>query len=429
MNVFRNKSYCYRRTKYLTLGVMAQVVLGREIENRFPDFDGSKLVYDPQTQKLKPDVETTVYENACKLLRILERELSSGADQNASVYTGTSGIALLYLHLMDVSLFKDKGVLLGNGLRHVEKVLPYLSKKRYTFLCGDTGPLAVGAVLYHRINTEEKKNDLIKRIEKFSRRVSAVDPNEYNELLYGRAGYLFTLLFMRKYLGESSVRDERVKEVVSAIIHAGKTHSHKIRHKSPLYYEWHDKAYVGSAHGFAGILYMLLQAKDFLTDDEMNQVVKPSVDYVFSLKFPSGNFPSSLGNNTDKLIHWCHGASGVIHLMLLAYEVFGDLKYLTAAKECGEVIWERGLLKKGYGICHGVAGNGYGFLRLFQVTKDEKYLYRAIKFAEWCFDYGKHNCNIPDHPLSLFEGIAGTVYFLCDLLDPMHAAFPAFQLF
>lgn len=31
--------------------------------------------------------------------------------------------------------------------------------------------------------------------------------------------------------------------------------------------------------------------------------------------------------------------------------------------------WERGLLKKGYSICHGVAGNGYTFLYLFQQTK------------------------------------------------------------
>ena len=35
----------------------------------------------------------------------------------------------------------------------------------------------------------------------------------------------------------------------------------------------------------------------------------------------------------------------------------------------GEVIWTRGLLKKGEGLCHGSAGNGYAFLHLYQVTK------------------------------------------------------------
>jgi len=48
-------------------------------------------------------------------------------------------------------------------------------------------------------------------------------------------------------------------------------------------------------------------------------------------------------------------------------------------KECAKVLWNRGLLRKGYGICHGVAGNAYGFLTAYQVTGDQKYVYQAIK--------------------------------------------------
>lgn len=62
-------------------------------------------------------------------------------------------------------------------------------------------------------------------------------------------------------------------------------------------------------------------------------------------------------------------------------QVFREDKYLNAAKVCSDVIWQRGLLKKGYGLCHGVAGNGYAHLRVFQVTKDMKYLYRALKVS------------------------------------------------
>jgi len=91
-------------------------------------------------------------------------------------------------------------------------------------------------------------------------------------------------------------------------------------------------------------------------------------------------------------------------------------------------VWNRGILKKGYGICHGVAGNAYSFLSLYKQTNDAKYLHRAIKFAEWCFDYGQHGCRIPDHPFSLFEGMAGTVYFLADMLQPKVSKFPAFEL-
>lgn len=51
------------------------------------------------------------------------------------------------------------------------------------------------------------------------------------------------------------------------------------------------------------------------------------------------------------------------------YQVFNDQKYLKLALDAGEVVWQRGLLKKGYSICHGVAGNAYCFLDLYQTTK------------------------------------------------------------
>ncbi|KAK3715497.1 hypothetical protein QZH41_002231 [Actinostola sp. cb2023] len=60
-------------------------------------------------------------------------------------------------------------------------------------------------------------------------------------------------------------------------------------------------------------------------------------------------------------------------------EAFGKDKYLTAALKCGEVIWRRGLLRKGYGICHGVAGNAYGLLSLYKSTNSPKYLHRSEK--------------------------------------------------
>ena len=63
----------------------------------------------------------------------------------------------------------------------------------------------------------------------------------------------------------------------------------------------------------------------------------------------------------------------------IPFQVFGDAKYLEEAKKCSEAIWSRGLLKKGYGICHGTAGNAYAFLELFNVTNNQMYLYRAWK--------------------------------------------------
>lgn len=40
------------------------------------------------------------------------------------------------------------------------------------------------------------------------------------------------------------------------------------------------------------------------------------------LQQDSGNWPSSLGRiDEDRLVHWCHGAPGIISLMLSAFKV------------------------------------------------------------------------------------------------------------
>lgn len=53
----------------------------------------------------------------------------------------------------------------------------------------------------------------------------------------------------------------------------------------------------------------------------MHQLVKPSVDYVCRLRFPLGNYPPCVGDERDLLVHWCHGAPGVVFMLLQAYKV------------------------------------------------------------------------------------------------------------
>lgn len=151
--------------------------------------------------------------------------------------------------------------------------------------------------------------------------------------------------------------------------------------------------------------------------------MKPSIDHVCRLKFPTGNYPPCIGDDRDLLVHWCHGSPGVVYMLLQAYRVrtegaartgsykpfgvawrgkkrepqsffffvvkrshfnpvplsqaFGVPQYLEDALQCGEVVWHCGLLKKGYGLCHGAAGNAYTFLALYRLTQDPKHLYRA----------------------------------------------------
>jgi hypothetical protein len=42
------------------------------------------------------------------------------------------------------------------------------------------------------------------------------------------------------------------------------------------------------------------------------------------------------------------------------------------------------------------------------------------------FDHGRHGCRIADRPDSLFEGLAGVLYVMIDVLNVKNARFPAF---
>lgn len=67
---------------------------------------------------------------------------------------------------------------------------------------------------------------------------------------------------------------------------------------------------------------------------------------------------------------------------------------------------------------------------LYRLTSDAKHLYRAQKFAEFMqTEEFKKGARTPDSPFSLYEGLAGTVCFYVDLLQPSTASFPFFNVF
>ncbi|KAG5850929.1 hypothetical protein ANANG_G00087600 [Anguilla anguilla] len=411
----------------------------RAFNNPFPDWDqGACTTSNSGTDsdcndpfdgngKISEAFQKKVQSKIKDLLLQMEEGLKTADPHDFSTYTGWTGIALLYLQLHRVT---EDPSHLQRALDYVKRTLRNLNGRRVTFLCGDAGPLAVGAVAYHKLKSDAESQDCLAKLLQLQRSVVSSDSELPDELLYGRAGYLYALLYVNSEMGPGTVDEATISKVVGAILDSGKNLSkeEKKSERCPLLYEWHKKQYVGAAHGLAGIYYMLMQPGANVSQETLTELVRPSVDYVRHKKFRSGNYPSSLSNETDRLVHWCHGAPGVVHMLIMAHKVFKEEKYLKDAVDCGEVIWQRGLLRKGYGICHGTAGNGYAFLALYQQTQEKKYLYRACKFAEWCLDYGTHGCRIPDRPYSLFEGMAGAIHYLSDLAEPEKSRFPAFHL-
>ena len=77
-------------------------------------------------------------------------------------------------------------------------------------------------------------------------------------------------------------------------------------------------------------------------------------------------------------VQWCHGAPGIV-CALAGAPAHRELDAILIA--AGELTWEAGPLRKGAGLCHGTAGNGWAFLKLHKRTRDRKWLERARRFA------------------------------------------------
>ncbi len=95
----------------------------------------------------------------------------------------------------------------------------------------------------------------------------------------------------------------------------------------------------------------------------------------------------------------------------------------------GETIWRAGPLKKGANLCHGTAGNGYAFLKLYKRTGDEKWLAYARAFAMHAIAQSEADCVAHGmRRYSLWTGDLGLAVYLWDCLKA-HAAFPTLDVF
>uniref|UniRef100_A0A2P2HZJ1 LanC-like protein 1 n=1 Tax=Hirondellea gigas TaxID=1518452 RepID=A0A2P2HZJ1_9CRUS len=414
--------------------------MSRHFQNSFPEYSAevSKDILDVSAggAKITSEYRKTLLKVIDELQAVIEQNTKQWrSNSDVSVYTGVAGQAVMllqrYYTLDDNSALQKAEELVAICLQSVGRS----SKTRVTYLCGDAGPLTCAALTAQAAGGTGPlgtPDQYIDRLLSLSESVVKGSHGLPDELLYGRVGYIYSLLLLHRSKVSSS---SRIAAVLPSICEAVLKSGEKLAGAAwppascPLMYEWHGKRYYGAAHGIAGILIVLMQARDYLPPGALETLIRPSVDYMQRQLFPSGNLPSSEGSGSgDKLVHWCHGAPAAVLLFAMAYKVFESTQYLQAARKCCAVVWQRGLLKKGYGLCHGSAGNAYCFLYMYQVTGEAEYLYQACQFGSWCQQYGEHGCSVPDRPYSLFEGLAGNMHFLLDLTRVDQAVFPGLIL-
>ncbi|KAK1141214.1 hypothetical protein N8T08_009253 [Aspergillus melleus] len=297
-----------------------------------------------------------------------------------------------------------------------------------------------------------------------------------DEVLFGRAGLLWAILNIREHTFDEQTMAflqpvfDAVPALIDAIVDAGRLgrkayiDKHGSEGALPLMWTWMEGHYgLGLVHGLTGILAVLLACSPSELNDGTSRTYLPwlagTVTGICELCIANnGHLPTAIparhssSHRTSHLVQICHGAPGVLHLMACARRNthlipnFWEPTWDEAIRLASERIWEEGLLSKGGGICHGIAGNAWPWLLLhdsfeydidtMEIAKrnyaertgmtDSKpmeheltsdyFLSRALAFLLHSRETPPYMSSdiyrLPDHPFSLTEGLAGTVYLL-----------------
>jgi hypothetical protein len=180
------------------------------------------------------------------------------------------------------------------------------------------------------------------------------------------------------------------------------------------------KQYLGPGHGFAGNVHAL---RGHVGDDLLRDRVTRLLDRTAQREHGLVNWlPSMDASPTRIRVQWCHGAPGVLCAV-------GDLIPEELALSAGELTWRAGPLRKGPGLCHGTAGNGFAFLKVHELTDDERWLDRARRFAMHAIrQVEQERAEVGRGRYTLWTGDVGVAIFLRACLDG-RGAFPTFDDF
>lgn len=373
------------------------------------------------------DTEEAFTPESFWLLHPLDEDEDEEPDLLVSFYLGASSViwTLNYLQSCGVgNLERDY----RPWIRSIhEKYLehPDLSKEAEpAYLAGETGLLLVENKI---IPSQFVEDYLFEQIQK-----NATSPTF--EVMWGSPGTMLVALFLHE-----QTKDQKWKTLFQE--------SFDILWENWIYDEetgthfWtqslygHKMNFLGPVHGFIGNTFVMLKGIDLIEDQEKKKIICERVATVIkkSALEEDGlvNWPSEItGRGANHfLVQWCHGAAGFVTSLHPHFPKDFDQEVERLLLAAGELIWKAGPLAKGASLCHGTAGNGYAFLKLYDRTQDPLWLDRAKAFAMHSIEQSKAQYKKYGRGrYSLWLGDVGVATYLQACLTG-NSAFPSMDFF
>jgi len=302
-----------------------------------------------------------------------------GTSPMKNLYVGTAGVLWALNRLRHFGYAETKLDLAELATRNVElsrerpdfmKGIKLPTPREAALLTGETGILLIAFLL---TQNPEFSDDLFALVR------ANVD-NEAEELMWGAPGTLLAAQAMWSWTKEErwqALRNETADALLS-------------RRDSDGY--WTQRLYgqeyrsLNTAHGLVGNVQMLLpvlgdEEAYALTDRTAAILAETAVREDGLANWPPRPRPDLAGPDGQIRVQWCAGSPGIV---ASAFKYLDEELLLAGA----ELPWQTGPpgLEKGPGICHGTAGNGYAFLKVYARQTDELWLDRARSFAMHALD-------------------------------------------
>lgn len=348
----------------------------------------------------------------------------------------------------------------------VEKMISVARKDREMqfagYYMGMGGVLVTACKIWRSLGYQQKVESAAREIVELAQ-TTLSEPLDYHELLYGTAGVLYSVLSVSKCIQ----CDQLIFDLVRNIIDAGHAAYKSGKDGQPyrLVYYFHESEYLGAAHGLIGVIHILLQAILHLANSNTfkplitNKILDPiynSLNFLLHLQYSDGNFPSSVKDyhigylqsnrstpyKAPKLTQFCHGATGFVAPLRLATKVLNNFPsdivksqtLVNAAEKAAQHVWEKGLLKKGYNLCHGIVGSVCSLqassslssrASLLCLSRDIEEIQQTIEG----YDTGnRYTVGSSDFPMSLMEGLAGEILVCTDVMRRGNTGFPGYDV-
>ncbi|WP_340646708.1 LanC-like protein [Phenylobacterium sp.] len=355
--------------------------------------------------------------NARGMWPVHPKDGETGSPSRADLYMGAAGVIWALDHLA-----REGAVAAGPSLcDHLapmrERAHAYLvatGRQPRSYLIADAGLLLAEL----RLAPSPALADTLAEV------IAANNEDPTLELMWGSPGTMLAALAMHRMTGEARWGD--LFRAGAAALERAFLFQPEISAQiwtQDLYGA--QRQHFGLVHGFAGVAFVLIQGRDLLPSADwarwsprLAQTLAASATRgEAGITWTAGIGPARPGRIAP--VQLCHGAPGMI-VGLAALDQPVDELLLGG----GELTWAAGPLLKGAGVCHGTAGNGYAFLKLFARTGDQLWLDRARAFAMHAI--GQSGADFADtgqRRYTLWTGDLGLAAFLWDCLEGK-AAFP-----